>query len=82
MNISDHELIYVTKKKVSCAKNHVDIWGRSYRNYNCERFQASQGMALEPLKSTRRQGHIIDMRHRAYRHGQINSNTAFLKFDM
>ena len=61
VNISDHELIYFSKKNVTSAKKHVDFWRRSYRNYNCERFQASQGMALEPLKSTRQQGHFLKL---------------------
>ena len=39
VSLSDHELIYVSKKKVTVARKYVDFWGRSYRNYDRERFQ-------------------------------------------
>ena len=39
MNISDHELIFVTKKKHFTKRKLVNFTGRSYRNYNRDAFQ-------------------------------------------
>ena len=39
LNISDHDLIYVIRKKEVTAKNNLSFTGRSYRNYEQEVFQ-------------------------------------------
>ena len=39
LNVSDHDLIFVTKKKAIDKREHVDFWGRSYRNYDKANFQ-------------------------------------------
>ena len=36
LNISDHDLIFVTKKKAVIKRETVDFHGRSYRNYDKE----------------------------------------------
>ena len=39
LNISDHELIYVTRKKLKIKYNVINTFGRSYKNYNKGDFQ-------------------------------------------
>ena len=39
INISDHDMIFVTKKKVCAKRKKVEFLGRSYRNYNRDLFQ-------------------------------------------
>ena len=39
LNISDHDLIFVTKKKETKKRRQVSFKGRSYRNYNKETLQ-------------------------------------------
>ena len=38
LNLSDHELVFVTKKKLKNTKCSTSFTGRSYRNYNKEEF--------------------------------------------
>ena len=38
-NYSDHQAIFVTKKKPKTKKNKMKFYGRSYKNYNTEDFQ-------------------------------------------
>ena len=39
LNISDHDMVYITKKKASVTRKRVSFIGRSYRNYNKEVLQ-------------------------------------------
>ena len=39
INISDHDLVFATKKKIKTKKVQIDFYGRSYRNYDREAFQ-------------------------------------------
>ena len=39
LNISDHDLVYVSKKKESVKRKQMTFLGRSYRNYNKEILQ-------------------------------------------
>ena len=39
LNISDHQMILLTRKKIKLHKQKCDFIGRSYRNYNKETFQ-------------------------------------------
>ena len=39
LNISDHELVYVVRKKVKTKSNVINTFGRSYKNYDKEAFQ-------------------------------------------
>ena len=39
INISDHQMVFATRKKVKFLKIKCDFIGRSYRNYNTEIFQ-------------------------------------------
>ena len=39
LNISDHDLVYVIRKKGKTAKTKMSFVGRSYRNYDRETFQ-------------------------------------------
>ena len=38
-NVSDHDLIFISKKKKTVTRKQVSFMGRSYRNYNKELFQ-------------------------------------------
>ena len=38
-NISDHELVYVIRKKIKIQYNLINTFGRSYINYNIDEFQ-------------------------------------------
>ena len=40
LNISDHELIFITRKKCKIRKEKATFKGRSYRNYDKAQFQA------------------------------------------
>ena len=39
INISDHQAVRVTRKKIAIKKEKVEFQGRSYRNYDREEFQ-------------------------------------------
>ena len=39
LNLSDHELIYVVRKKLKVKYNLINTFGRSYENYDKEDFQ-------------------------------------------
>ena len=39
LNYSDHQAIFVTKKKNKMKTDKISFTGRSYRNYNAEEFQ-------------------------------------------
>ena len=39
INISDHELVCVVRKKLKIQYNLINTFGRSYKNYNVENFQ-------------------------------------------
>ena len=38
LNISDHQLVYVVRKKLKNIDKKISFWGRSYRNYDCHDF--------------------------------------------
>ena len=38
LNISDHQLVYVIRKKAKSTDKNILFWGRSYRNYDCNEF--------------------------------------------
>ena len=39
VNVSDHSVIFLTRKKSKVPCQKIQFEGRSYRNYNCEEFQ-------------------------------------------
>ena len=39
VNLSDHELVYVVRKKLKIKYNTINTYGRSYKNYNPTDFQ-------------------------------------------
>ena len=39
INISDHDVIFATRKKANVRRELIDFYGRSYRNYDIENFQ-------------------------------------------
>ena len=39
VNLSDHDLIFATKKKTTPKREHIDFLGRSYRNYDANVFK-------------------------------------------
>ena len=39
VNLSDHQMILITQKKIKLPKKKCDFTGRSYRNYNKAEFQ-------------------------------------------
>ena len=39
VNVSDHSVIFLTRKKRKVPCHKIQFEGRSYRNYNCEEFQ-------------------------------------------
>ena len=41
LNISDHDLIFISKKKATIRRKQISFTGRSYRNYNKDQFQRS-----------------------------------------
>ena len=39
IDISDHDLVFVTKKKATITREQIDFYGRSYKNYDKNDFQ-------------------------------------------
>ena len=38
LNISDHQLVYVVRKKLKNIDKKISFWGRSFRSYDCHDF--------------------------------------------